>query len=74
MLRKEDCMVIHALARRGLYVCDIAKQVGVPPRTVRRALARGGPPAPRPSRRGSRLDPYRAAIDRLLARMSGTRS
>ncbi len=28
MLRKEDFMVIHALAQRGLYVCDIAKQVG----------------------------------------------
>lgn len=67
MLRKEDFMVIHALAQRGLYVCDIAKQVGVHPRTVRRALARGGPPAPRPTRRGSRLDPYRAEIDRLLA-------
>lgn len=60
-------MVIQALAKRGLYLCDIAKQVGVHPRTVRRALARGGAPAPRPSRRGSRLDPYRADIDRLLA-------
>jgi len=60
-------MMIQALAQRGLYLCDIAKQVGVHPRTVRRALARGGAPAPRPSRRGSRLDPYRADIDRLLA-------
>jgi len=67
MLRREDVMVIQALAKRGLYLCDIAKQVGVHPRTVRRALARGGAPAPRPSRRGSRLDPYRADIDRLLA-------
>jgi hypothetical protein len=74
MLRKEDFMVIQALAQRGLYRCDIAKQVGVHPRTVRRALARGalpagrqGAPAPRPSRRGSRLDPYRADIDRLGA-------
>jgi transposase len=66
MLRKEDFMVIHALAQRGLYVCDIAKQVGVHPRTVSRALVRGGAP-PRSSRRGSRLDPYRAEIDRLLA-------
>lgn len=67
MLRREDVMVIQALAKRGLYLCDIAKQVGVHPRTVRRALARGGAPASRPSRRGSRLDPYRADIDRLLA-------
>jgi transposase len=67
MLRKEDFMMIHTLAQRGLYLCDIAKQVGVHPRTVRRALARGGAPTPRSSRRGSRLDPYRADIDRLLA-------
>lgn len=59
-------MMIQTLARRGLYLCDIAKQVGVHPRTVRRALARGEAPAPRSSRRGSRLDPYRADIDRLL--------
>ena len=67
MLRREDVMVIQALAKRGLYLCDIAKQVGVHPRTVRRALDRGDAPATRPRRRGSRLDPYRADIDRLLA-------
>ena len=67
MLRKEDFMMIQVLAQRGLYLCDIATQVGVHPRTVRRALARGGAPALRPNRRGSRLDPYRADIDRLLA-------
>ena len=67
MLRREDVMVIQALAKRGLYLCDIAKQVGVHPRTVRRALDRGKAPAARPSRRGSRLDPYRTDIDRLLA-------
>jgi len=42
MLRKKDFMVIQALAQRGLYRRDIAKQVGVHSRTVRRALARGG--------------------------------
>lgn len=41
--------------------------MGVHPRTVRRALDRGEAPATRPSRRGSRLDPYRADIDRLFA-------
>lgn len=60
-------MVIRALAKRGLYLCDIAKQVGVHPRAVRRVLNRGDAPAMRPSRRGSRLDPHRADIDRLLA-------
>lgn len=54
MLRKEDFIVIQALAQRGLYRCDIAKQVGVHPRTVRRALALGRAPASRPTRRRSR--------------------
>ena len=45
MLRREDVMVIQVLAKRGLYLCDIAKQVGVHPRTVRRALDRGEAPA-----------------------------
>lgn len=67
MLRKEDFMVIQALAQQGIYLSDIAKQVGVHPRTVRRALDRGGAPPRRAGRRGSRLDPYRAEIDRLLA-------
>ena len=44
MLRREDGMVIQAFARRGLYLCDIAKQVGMYPRTVRRALDWVGAP------------------------------
>jgi transposase len=67
MLRKEDFMVIDALAQQGLYLSDIARHVGVHPRTVRRALDRGATPPPRAGRRGSRLDPYLADIDRLLA-------
>ncbi len=67
MLGPEDFRVIEALARRGVYLCDIAEQLGVHPRTVRRALDRGGPPAPRRGRRGSLLDPYRSQVDELLA-------
>jgi transposase len=66
MLRKEDFMVIQALVRRGVYQCDIAQQLGVHPKTVRRAMARGGAPGPRAGQRSSRLDPYRAEVDRLL--------
>jgi IS30 family transposase len=39
-------MVIQALVRRGVYVCDIAPQLGVHPKTVSRALAPGGVIAP----------------------------
>ena len=67
MLAKEDFMVIQALAKRGVYQRDIAQTVGVHPKTVQRALNRGGAPPPRPKRRPSLLDAYRAEVDRLLA-------
>ena len=66
MLGLEDFMTIQALVKRGVYLCDIAEQLGVHPRTVRRTLRRGGPPARRRGRRGSRLDPYRPVIDQRL--------
>ena len=67
MLGNEDFMVIQALVKRGVYLCDIARQVGVRPKTVSRALARGSAPTPTRQRRTSLRDPYRAEIDRLLA-------
>jgi transposase len=39
----------------------------VHPKTVRRALDRGGPPGRGRRRRGSRLDPYQAVVDQWLA-------
>jgi transposase len=66
MLGSEDFIVIQALVQRGVYLCDIAQQLGVHPKTVRRALQRGGPPRRRGGRRGSVLDPYRAVVDQLL--------
>src|SRR5262245_44921674 len=66
MLGLEDFVTIQALVKRGVYLCDIAEQLGVHPRTVRRALQRGGPPARRGGRRGSVLDAYRPRVDQLL--------
>jgi transposase len=67
MLSKEDFAVIQALRNRGVYQKDIARQVGVNPKTVNRALARGRAPN-RPRRpRGSKLDPYKPFVDELLA-------
>ena len=43
MLAPEGFMTIQALVKRGVYRCDIAGQLGVHPRTVRRALQRGDP-------------------------------
>jgi len=53
--------------RQGKYLKDIAAELGVHPRTVSRAVARGGaPPGKRPRARRSKLDPYKATVDRLL--------
>lgn len=68
MLRREDGMEIQAQVARGVYVKDIAAELGVDPRTVRRAVARGGPPSGRrPGARRSKLDSYKPMIDELLA-------
>lgn len=67
MLRKEDFMVIQALAARGVYRVDIAAQLGVHPRTVSRALQRGSAPPRERAPRSSLLDPYRDRVDRLLS-------
>jgi len=67
MLSKEDWMLIQAQVERGVYQRDIAAALGVHPRTVRRALARGGAPTgKRPGARKSKLDPFKPEIDRLL--------
>ncbi len=68
MLNREDWLMIQEMREKGCYLREIADRVGVSERTVRRALRRGGPPPRR--RRGvrpSKLDPYKAMVDQLLA-------
>jgi len=67
MIRKEDFGVIKSLHQRGIYLSDIAEELGVHPKTVRRALKRGGAPKGERKKRGSQLEAYKATIDRLLA-------
>jgi transposase len=67
MLSKEDWLMIKALSERGVYQKDIAAEAGVHPRTIRRALRRGGVlSGKRPKARKSKLDPYKGVIDELL--------
>lgn len=67
MLRKEDWMYIKAQAEKGVYQKDIARELGVHPKTISRALKRGGPPSGRrPAARKSKLDPFKPLIDQLL--------
>lgn len=66
MLSKEDFAVIKTLYKRGVYLKDIAEELNVHPRTVRRALDRDGAPSRKRPKRGSKLDPYKAQVDQLL--------
>src|SRR6476620_4619655 len=67
MLKKEDFAVINALAKRGVYLKDIAAELGVHPKTVSRALQRGSAPTGTRPLRPSKLDPFKARVDQLLA-------
>lgn len=67
MLTREDYLMITERKRQGVYVKDLAAELGVHPRTVRRALKRGSEPAARPRRRARKLDPFTGQIDQMLA-------
>ena len=66
MLRKEDYAVIQSLTERGIYLKDIAAELEVHPRTVKRALQRGGAPKPERKVGPNKLDPYKVKVDKLL--------
>ncbi len=67
MLKKEDWMDIKAQIENGVYRVDVARELGVHPRTVGRALMRGGAPRGDRSRAGrGKLDPFKPLIDELL--------
>lgn len=67
MLKKGDWMYIKAQIKKGVYRKDIARELGVHPRTVTRAFKReGAPSGKRPKARGSKLDPYKKEVDQLL--------
>ncbi len=60
-------MEIQAQRAKGVYLKDIADELGVAPKTVRRALSRGGPPSgKRLGARKSKLDPFKPMVDDLL--------
>ena len=66
MLTKGDWFMRTQGKTNGKYLKDIAEELGVHPRTVRRALDRGGPgTVGRPSGK-SKLDPYKRWIDQRL--------
>ena len=66
MVTKEEYIVIKTLKKRGVYIKDIAEEIGVHPKTVSRALKRDGAPQKIRKKRGSKLDPYKPLVDKLL--------
>ncbi|MEX0373743.1 IS21 family transposase [Spiribacter roseus] len=66
MMTREDYLMITERYRQGVYVKDIAAELGVTPKTVSRALKRGSEPPKRPKRRPRKLDPFTDQIDGML--------
>ena len=68
VLTEEDYWMIQERLDKGVYFKDIAAELGVHPKTVSRAVKRGGPPRRTRSREKHRkLSPFTAQIDALLA-------
>jgi transposase-like protein len=62
--------MIQERLRQGVYVKDIAAELGVHPRTASRARRRGDAPLRQhPPARPSKLDRYKPEIDRWLLRL-----
>jgi transposase len=59
--------MVKALYRRGVFLKDIAEELGVHPKTVSRALKSQSRPPQERKRLESKLDAYRAKIDRLVS-------
>jgi len=60
-------MYIKVQVARGVYKKDIVQALGVHPRTVVRALKRGGAASgKRPAARRSKLDPFKPLVDELV--------
>jgi hypothetical protein len=66
MPKKEDFVEIQALANAGVYLRDVAEQLGVIPKTVSRTLGRGSAPGGPRRPHGSPPGPFLPAVDRLL--------
>lgn len=59
--------MIKSLSRRGVYLKDIAAELGVHPKTVSRVLKNQGTPEAERERSESKLEPYKSKIERLLS-------
>ena len=67
MLKKEDLTVIKTLNEHGIYIKDIATELGVHPRTVSRVIKKEANPKRERKPKTSKLEPYKPKIDQLLS-------
>jgi transposase len=67
MIAQEDYLVIHKLHALGYSITQIARELQLDRKTVRRHLARAHPPAYQRAPRPATLDPYRTWIRTRLA-------
>lgn len=59
--------MIQERRREGVFIKDIAQELGVHPKTVSRALARGSEPPPRTKgKRSTKLEPFQPLVDNYL--------
>lgn len=67
MLSREDWLMIKSQREQGVYIRDIANRLGAHPKTVSRAIKRGGlPSGKRSGARKSKLDSYKPLVDEEL--------
>jgi transposase len=68
MISREDFVKIKAMAAAGMFKKDIARELDIDARTVRRALVRGDAPKREVKKRVSKIEPYVGQIDELMKR------
>lgn len=68
MITKETFIMLKSLHQHGIYIKDIAAELGIHPKTVSRALKRDGAPERTRKDRESKLDPYKPKIDQFLSK------
>ena len=69
MISKEAFVKIETMAGLGMYQKDIASELGIHPKTVKRALMRGSAPKRERPKRGNKLEPFKAKVDELRAKV-----
>ena len=75
MLEREDYLMIREKREKGVYVKDIVAELGVHPKTVSRALARGSAPSgkrPRARRSKPCISRSADATESIQAHSSGS--